>query len=1005
MKKLLWIIAFWGLALDVSAQQGEVWFLRALRLDFERHVDSAQICYLRAFEQAKSSENLSETLEVGSRAAAFLWKNHKLADASSVQKQIEQLAAKGEKWQAWYPIFAQYAAAVRNRDQAQKDALWQKMQEQERAFLPKNAEEQLRKAYILLAMATIANGLKQGDLMESYILSAQRSVENSTQTQGLTACEIFNAKAVFNIHRDMKSATISMRRLQKIYNPKSELAVKYERTFYTFEFFHALNTQDTTIILRAFASIENKMIQKMGENHPITAQFYCNVGIVYKDVWRRYIHDNYEGIRRPALLRAHAYMLRGLAIYEGMGEGVVAYAQEASNGYKQLAYMLQEDFRGNTPEEQKELRDRGELYFTRAYYYLLPNEVRAKAQKLPMGHFIDFSSSDIYTLNDQAVLHVLHGLTHLYASMGEGAYESWKRVTTARKQLAARYVAASQNDSDFSKTSLELALIYGDISRYYSDLATKNEKNRRQWVDSTIYYSEQTLSNETRRSQNLANTLQQSGVPAELAKPFLEKKKALQLLIDQRSLAQSAQDETQINALNQQIIAQQMALDQLSQEIAQKYPKYAQSILHLSAPSISDIQKNLDPHSACLILSHVVYPIYVCKDTVIIHQFRPNIGKTRLVSAQNLRFERFLKNPDFSASPDSILADKKAFLTIMQEEYERFMGGLLPYLKQRNIRHLIIVGGQGFPHDLLLCTPATIDQPYGEMDFLVKHFSIQYINSLTLWQQARENKSSSNGKMLGFAPLYAPERVHTARNETLSLTRRMLSPLKGADDEIKALAERYWGDFFFGEQAHESQFKNATKEKYAVIHLAMHGLLNYDAPALSSLAFAETMNDSTEDNFLHAYEIAALHIQSQLLVLSACETGIGQNQSGEGTLSLARYFLLAGTPALIATRWQVNDQTTGMLMQLFYEELYKGKTIAEALHQAKVNYLANAKGDAQHPFFWAAPFCVGYAETPVYIAPKDWQKRYWLWAGALAGTVLLCGLGLWFWRRKVKSEK
>lgn len=990
------------------AQRAETNLQRAMRFDALRDVDSAQLCYARAFEAAKAAGDAAQTIEVGTRAAYFLWRNHKVEQAAAIQSEVAKMVASGAAWQAWYVDFMEYAQALRNKDQARKEALWGQMQEKERSFVPKNAEEQLRKAYILVTMSSIASALQKPDLVESYVLSAQRAVEASSQPKGLMACEALLMKSSFYLSKDMKVAAAAARALKAIYSTQDELRAKYERLFYTVEFFQALISQDTAIFVRTIADLENKYIRALGDRSPMAANFYLNVGITYKDMWRQYTTQNYEHIRLPSLMRAQAYILRGLAVFESLGEGAASYGQEISNGYKQLAYMLQEDFRAVTPEDGKRLRDSGEVYFTRAYHYLLPYETCLKAQKLPLGHFIDFSTPESYSFNDQALLHVLHGLTHLYGGMGEERYESWQRVCLARKQIATRYVATAQNESDFSKTSLELARIYGDIAAYYSARALKNVDNAgKQWIDSAIFYSEQNFASETRRSQNLNSILQQSGVPTSLANSFLEQKKNLQRFIDLRILAQSARDEAQVNQLNQQIIATQMELDKISKEIEQKYPKYAQSLLHLSAPNIAEIQKSLPPNTVCIAPTHIDISLCILKDTVIIRQHDASVGAKMLLPLYRMRFYRMLTAPDFTAHKDSLLADKQAFIDIMQEEYRRFMAGVVPTLKQRGIQHIIIVNAHGvFPHELLLCSPASVEQSYGEMDFLIKHFSIQYINSLSLWQQARQKKLSSNGKMLGFAPLYAPERVHPARVEAMRLTRRMLAPLQGAEDEINSIAQRYWGDFFLSDKATEAEFKSISQQPYAVIHLAMHGLLNVENPSISSLAFAETMSDSTEDNFLHAYEIAALNLQSQLIVLSACETGIGENKGGEGTMSLARYFLFAGAPALIATRWQVNDQTTGLIMQIFYERLYEGKTIAQALHEAKLTYLSNAKGDAQHPFFWAAPMCIGYAETPVSIAPHDWKTRYTIRISIAAAAVLTLGAGAWWYRRqRVTSDE
>ena len=94
---------------------------------------------------------------------------------------------------------------------------------------------------------------------------------------------------------------------------------------------------------------------------------------------------------------------------------------------------------------------------------------------------------------------------------------------------------------------------------------------------------------------------------------------------------------------------------------------------------------------------------------------------------------------------------------------------------------------------------------------------------------------------------------------------------------------------------------------------------------------------------MYAHEIYQLDLNADLVVLSACETGYGKFNQGEGVMSLARSFMYAGTPSLVVSLWQVNDQSTAIIMQLFYEKLEKGMPKDIALRQAKLEYLKNAE--------------------------------------------------------------
>ena len=90
-----------------------------------------------------------------------------------------------------------------------------------------------------------------------------------------------------------------------------------------------------------------------------------------------------------------------------------------------------------------------------------------------------------------------------------------------------------------------------------------------------------------------------------------------------------------------------------------------------------------------------------------------------------------------------------------------------------------------------------------------------------------------------------------------------------------------------------------------------------------------------------------------MVVLSACETGIGKLQRGEGIISLARAFAYAGAKSIVTSLWSVNDQKTKDLMLLFYKNLRKGKSKSEALREAKLSFIAKNDNPNAHPFFWA----------------------------------------------------
>jgi CHAT domain-containing protein len=97
-----------------------------------------------------------------------------------------------------------------------------------------------------------------------------------------------------------------------------------------------------------------------------------------------------------------------------------------------------------------------------------------------------------------------------------------------------------------------------------------------------------------------------------------------------------------------------------------------------------------------------------------------------------------------------------------------------------------------------------------------------------------------------------------------------------------------------------------------------------------------------------------LKLKAKLVVLSACETGIGKNYKGEGVFSVARAFSYAGCPSVVISLWKVNDQSTSDIMGNFYKFLSQGEGIGYSLYEAKLEFLKNADEYSAHPAYWSS---------------------------------------------------
>jgi CHAT domain-containing protein len=141
--------------------------------------------------------------------------------------------------------------------------------------------------------------------------------------------------------------------------------------------------------------------------------------------------------------------------------------------------------------------------------------------------------------------------------------------------------------------------------------------------------------------------------------------------------------------------------------------------------------------------------------------------------------------------------------------------------------------------------------------------------------------------------------------------------------------------------------------EYRIVHFATHGLMNSRDPRLSGLVFSLLDRQGRpQDGFLRAGDVANLKLQADLVVLSACQTALGKELRGEGLLGLARAFMYAGVPRVVASLWKVADSATTDLMASFYQALLRDHVPAsEALRAAKLRLLRNPLHSA--PYYWA----------------------------------------------------
>jgi len=275
------------------------------------------------------------------------------------------------------------------------------------------------------------------------------------------------------------------------------------------------------------------------------------------------------------------------------------------------------------------------------------------------------------------------------------------------------------------------------------------------------------------------------------------------------------------------------------------------------------------------------------------------------------------------------------------------------------------------PFDILV-TRLTGDQAenYRDLPYLIKKYTLSYSYSASLLTDDNiRGHERNNRKVLAVAPVYSYEKAGGSLPAVRQYYLEHLSPLPGAAEEVALITKLLKGRKLTDSMATEKAFKKFAPE-FGILHLAMHALIDNQNPMYSKLVFNQWLR-GPDEGLLNTYELYDLQLNARMVVLSACRSGDGILQKGEGIMSLARGFLYAGCPSLVMTLWNVEDKSGLEIMHHFYHQIKKGKTKNEALRQSKLHYLESAAPHKTHPYYWAGYLQIG---EPSAIFINGWGK-------------------------------
>ena len=321
--------------------------------------------------------------------------------------------------------------------------------------------------------------------------------------------------------------------------------------------------------------------------------------------------------------------------------------------------------------------------------------------------------------------------------------------------------------------------------------------------------------------------------------------------------------------------------------------------------------------------------------------------------------------------------------------YQSLFAELEPVLKQKLIiipsSHLSLIPFDALPTK---CTNGYDNCSLMIEDYLIwKAFSIQ-----SFLEDKIIDNQIINDSLLVVAPFFNKDKVH----EISLLTKRdsSLINLPGATKESVHIAKYFKTLSFIGYDATKQLFIDNAK-RFPYIHISTHGVPLNSMSDYVSLAFS----DDNDDGWLNFFDILNLKVNAELVVLSACRTGIGTMNNGEGNLNLAWAFNQAGARSAVIGLWDVSDYASSQIMPEFYKNLSEGLTKPEALRLAKLAFIRSHDQTAGAPYYWAAFDFVGNGDPIAPVKPLSFQKYH----RTIIYTILSVGilLAIIIWMKKL----
>lgn len=787
-----------------------------------------------------------------------------------------------------------------------------------------------------------------------YIIKNCPDLELVEKAKGLEAITVSNLAAFYNdvgfLSRALQLNKIAYQKKKSFFgikNPRT-ISAQYQlsQSFLGLkEYEEAINYAKKAITSLNSSSSEYSNLKAQVYNHlgniyvemdslNAAGEYYERSNTLFESIFGNDINRNYQQHLRDYT----DYLSKSEKHISAMNFANQAYAYNQKNGpdefplFKNLLNLSQINYSAEKYSDALEWAEKGDLFL----------ELKLKSAKSKIDSLqIEFYRPNLILLKLKSIYASIENpteqkLVNLTSNLNKaiGILENRKYFTTSVSDISA-LISEYQKISSFGK------IIYKDLFL----LSKKTE-----YLDSLLTLHESSIYHKIRERLNTKSDLIFAGVPEKI----INRERKLKSMLN-RSLES---EETDLKKFFQVENEFEKFLDTLKIFHTDYYKiKYA-SISESLEKSIKSIPQN----------------------TVIVRYIL--IGSDWFAYINNGENENFVQlpmdNKQSFVNPELDMDSRETF-SLLYQYYMMLWEPLEKHLNSKNI--IIIPDKQLFNLSFEILTSEKIQdfKDLSEISLLSK-YNISYNYSLFLLDSSKKLLDFDEN-FIAFAPEFNSKmklNYQGAIKDSTYLDKAYLNflPQPFSLDIAKKFGRQFSGDYYLNENASKNVFtKNAGEHK--IIHIGTHAESNNVSPELSRLVFAKNTSDSTSinDNYLYTYEIYNQNLNSNLAILTACETGKPSYQPGEGMISLAHAFNYAGSESILTSLWQIDEQSSTQILEFFYEYLEEGKPKDEALRSAKLDYLKTAEGRTLHPQYWAGLVLMGDT-TPIDL---NSGVPWWVW--------------------------